>query len=113
MKRGAEFARGFRWRKGIFSVGEGGVDCFFAGKRKEVQRFFGCIGGFLQFLPSMSTILSPARTVAELKELRSLTGDENGAQRVAFTPVWVKAREWLRGKLGAIPVEVHSDAAGN
>ncbi|MDQ1407405.1 MAG: hypothetical protein QOG55_3034, partial [Acidobacteriaceae bacterium] len=26
--------------------------------------------------------LDPKRTVAELKELRSLTGDENGAQRV-------------------------------
>ena len=29
--------------------------------------------------------LDPKRTVAELKELRTLTGDENGAQRVAFT----------------------------
>jgi len=29
--------------------------------------------------------LDPARTVAELKELRELTGDENGAQRVAWT----------------------------
>ena len=31
----------------------------------------------------MSTSLNPKRTVAELKELRALTGDENGAQRVA------------------------------
>ncbi len=30
--------------------------------------------------------LDPKRTVAELKELRALTGDEHGAQRVAFTP---------------------------
>ena len=29
------------------------------------------------------------RTVAELGELRALTGDENGAQRVAWTPTWV------------------------
>ena len=34
----------------------------------------------------MSNSLDPKRTVAELKELRALTGDENGAQRVAFTP---------------------------
>jgi hypothetical protein len=29
--------------------------------------------------------MSPERTIAELKELRALTSDENGAQRVAFT----------------------------
>ena len=57
--------------------------------------------------------LEPKRTVAELKELRSLTADENGAQRVAFTPVWAKAREWLRKKLETLPVEIHNDAAGN
>ena len=47
--------------------------------------------------------LDPARTVAELKELRELTGDENGAQRVAWTDTWVQAREWLRGKLEGLP----------
>lgn len=58
--------------------------------------------------------LNPKRTVAELKELRSLTGDENGAQRVAFTPVWAKARAWLRKKVESIDgVEIHNDAAGN
>lgn len=57
--------------------------------------------------------LDPARTIAELKELRALTGDENGAQRVAFTPTWVKARQFLREKLSGVPVESHQDAAGN
>ena len=61
----------------------------------------------------MAAPLDPRRTVAELKELRQLTSDENGAQRVAFTPMWVKTREWLRGKLAALPVETHVDAAGN
>src|ERR1700734_3691985 len=60
----------------------------------------------------MST-LQPKRTVAELKELRSLTGDENGAQRVAFTKTWVATRAWLRKKLEALPFEIHTDAAGN
>jgi amidase, hydantoinase/carbamoylase family len=55
----------------------------------------------------------PQRTIAELKELRSLTGDEKGAQRVAFTPTWVKARAWLRERLAGLPVETHTDAAGN
>lgn len=58
-------------------------------------------------------MLDPKRTIAELKELRALTGDENGAQRVAFTPRWVETRRWLRGKLSALPVETHVDAAGN
>ncbi len=40
----------------------------------------------------MSTTIDAKRTVAELKELRALTGDEHGAQRVAFTPMWVKTR---------------------
>lgn len=57
--------------------------------------------------------LNPKRTVAELKELRSLTSDDNGAQRVAFTPTWVKARDWFQKKLEALPVEIHRDAAGN
>jgi hydantoinase/carbamoylase family amidase len=58
--------------------------------------------------------LDPKRTIAELKELRSLTGDENGAQRVAFTPTWAKARAWLRKKVESIDgVEIHNDAAGN
>src|ERR1035437_6898173 len=56
----------------------------------------------------------PRRTIAELKELRALTGDDNGAQRVAFTPVWVATRAWMRKKLEAIPgLELHTDAAGN
>jgi N-carbamoyl-L-amino-acid hydrolase len=57
--------------------------------------------------------LNPKRTIAELEELRALTGDENGAQRVAFTAVWAKARKWLRRKVEEIGAEVHNDAAGN
>lgn len=61
----------------------------------------------------MNATLNPSRVVSDLKELRALTGDENGAQRVAFTPVWTRAREWLQSKLAELPVEVHRDAAGN
>jgi N-carbamoyl-L-amino-acid hydrolase len=57
--------------------------------------------------------LDPSRTVAELKELRELTGDENGAQRVAWTDTWERARGWLRGKLGDLPLEEEIDQAGN
>jgi N-carbamoyl-L-amino-acid hydrolase len=57
--------------------------------------------------------LDPKRTVAELKELRSLTGDANGAQRVAWTDTWLKAREWFAAKLRELPVEHRYDSAGN
>jgi beta-ureidopropionase / N-carbamoyl-L-amino-acid hydrolase len=57
--------------------------------------------------------LNPKRTVSELKELRALTADENGAQRVAWTDTWLKARDWFSSKLKGLPVEHHYDAAGN
>jgi N-carbamoyl-L-amino-acid hydrolase len=57
--------------------------------------------------------LDPARTVAELEELRELTGDENGAQRVAWTDTWETAREWLRGKVSGTGAREEIDEAGN
>ncbi|MDQ4082591.1 MAG: hydantoinase/carbamoylase family amidase, partial [Actinomycetota bacterium] len=57
--------------------------------------------------------LEPSRTVDDLRELRELTGDENGAQRVAWTDRWERAREWLRGKLASLPLEHEVDEAGN
>ena len=57
--------------------------------------------------------INPSRTVAELKELRALTADENGAQRLAWTDTWLKARDWFTSKLAGLPVKDHFDAAGN
>jgi N-carbamoyl-L-amino-acid hydrolase len=57
--------------------------------------------------------LEPGRTVDELRELRELTGDEDGAQRVAWTDTWARAKEWLSGKLAPLGVEEKTDAAGN
>jgi N-carbamoyl-L-amino-acid hydrolase len=57
--------------------------------------------------------LQPRRTVDELRELQELTGDDNGAQRVAWTETWEQAREWLRGKLEGTGAEETVDAAGN
>jgi len=57
--------------------------------------------------------LSPSRTVAELRELQELTGDEHGAQRVAWTDTWATARRWLEEKLVDLPLERAEDAAAN
>ncbi len=58
-------------------------------------------------------MLDPSRTIAELKELRALTGNEHGAQRVAFTATWAQARRWLEAKCRDAGLETHRDAAGN
>jgi hydantoinase/carbamoylase family amidase len=71
----------------------------------------GCERSFL--VKNLMPALDPKRTIAELKELRTLTSDENGAQRVAFTRSWLTARQWLREKVRSLPLEIHNDAAGN
>ena len=53
------------------------------------------------------------RVISDLKELRALTSDDLGAQRLAWSPVWLKARAWFQSKLDGLPVEHHYDAAGN
>ncbi|MFO7571391.1 MAG: Zn-dependent hydrolase [Gaiellaceae bacterium] len=57
--------------------------------------------------------LDPSRTVAELKELRRLTGNADGAQRVAWTTTWEQARAWLRERLAPTGAEHEIDEAGN
>jgi allantoate deiminase len=55
-----------------------------------------------------------ARAVAGLQELRRLTGDDDGAQRVAWTDTWIEARDWLRRELDGIDgLTVETDEAGN
>ena len=59
----------------------------------------------------------PANVLAHLDTLRTLTGDTSGAQRVAWTPTWLKARAWFESLVDALPyahrIERHYDAAGN
>jgi len=57
--------------------------------------------------------LEPSRTVTELEALRALTGDENGAQRVAWTETWERAREFLRSSVEGTGAVEEIDEAGN
>src|SRR6187551_3235526 len=57
--------------------------------------------------------LDPSRVVSGLRELRSLTGDEKGEQRVAWTETWAKGRDWLAASLTDLPLDVERDQAGN
>jgi hydantoinase/carbamoylase family amidase len=55
----------------------------------------------------------PQRVLADLRALRELTATAAGAQRLAWTPAWAAAREWLLGRLEPLPVDVEVDEAGN
>jgi len=57
--------------------------------------------------------LEPGRTVDELRELQALTGDDNGAQRVAWTDTWERAREFLRNAVSETGAAEEIDEAGN
>jgi hydantoinase/carbamoylase family amidase len=51
--------------------------------------------------------------LADLRELARLTGGPDGARRVCWTDEWVKARDFLRTRLGELDVSVSLDEAGN
>jgi N-carbamoyl-L-amino-acid hydrolase len=67
----------------------------------------------------VTLVLDAKAVLKDLDELRSLTADEAGAQRMAWSPVWLNAREWFAAKLDALreatapALEHHYDAAGN
>jgi N-carbamoyl-L-amino-acid hydrolase len=58
-------------------------------------------------------MVDPSRVIRDLRELAALTSNDQGAQRVAWTPVWQRARAWLAEKLAAIGRQTERDAAGN
>lgn len=51
--------------------------------------------------------------IRDLRELAALTSDANGAQRVAWTPMWDKAQDWFKEKMAAEGAEISEDAAHN
>jgi N-carbamoyl-L-amino-acid hydrolase len=58
--------------------------------------------------------LDPAAVIADLDELAGQSGGRfAGADRLAWTPAWLGARQWLRSKLEGIGLESDTDAAGN
>jgi N-carbamoyl-L-amino-acid hydrolase len=53
------------------------------------------------------------RVIADLRELAARTSTADGAQRLAWGPVWRDAREWFKGKVAELGLRVHTDSAGN
>ena len=62
----------------------------------------------------MAAGIDAGRAISNLKRLRELTEDADGAQRVAWTDTWAAAREWLDTELRAIDgLAIERDPAGN
>src|SRR4051794_27248111 len=57
--------------------------------------------------------LDAKRTVQELRELQELTGDADGAQRVAWTGTWERARQFFRERVAETGATEEIDEAGN
>src|SRR5438093_5220350 len=53
------------------------------------------------------------RVIADLRELAARTSTADGAQRLAWGPVWRDAREWFKGKVAELGLRVDTDSAGN
>lgn len=57
---------------------------------------------------------SSKRVIRDLRELREVTSVDGGAMRVAWGPIWRKAREWFTAKVKQeLGLPVFTDAAGN
>jgi N-carbamoyl-L-amino-acid hydrolase len=57
--------------------------------------------------------MSARDVIADLRELAALTSTPEGAQRLAWGPVWREARRWFNGKLATLGITPEIDAAGN
>ena len=57
--------------------------------------------------------MSARDVIANLRELAKLTSNVDGAQRLAWGPVWREARAWFSGKLAELGLKPELDAAGN
>ena len=57
--------------------------------------------------------MNAQRVIADLRELQARTATADGAQRLAWGPVWREAREWFRGKIVELGLRIDTDAAGN
>ena len=57
--------------------------------------------------------MNAQRVIADLRELAARTSTPDGAQRLAWGPMWREARDWFRTKVAALGLRVESDSAGN
>ena len=57
--------------------------------------------------------MNAQRVIDDLRELAARTSTADGAQRLAWGPVWREARDWFRGRIAELGLGVDTDSAGN
>jgi allantoate deiminase len=57
--------------------------------------------------------MNAQRVISDLRELAARTSTPEGAQRLAWGPVWREARAWFAGKVTELGLQVRTDSAGN
>src|SRR5258705_10290321 len=57
--------------------------------------------------------MNAQRVIADLRELAARTSTPEGAQRLAWGPVWRDARDWFKEKVDALGLPIRTDSAGN
>jgi allantoate deiminase len=57
--------------------------------------------------------MSAARVIGDLRDLAARTSTADGAQRLAWGPVWREARGWFAARIAEIGLRADADAAGN
>ena len=63
--------------------------------------------------PRTGPLVDAGRVLDDLRELARRTGDEDGAQRVCWTPKWREARAYLAELLDELGIAPETDEAGN
>jgi N-carbamoyl-L-amino-acid hydrolase len=61
----------------------------------------------------MARSMNAGRVIADLRELAARTSTADGAQRVAWGPVWRNARNWFKEKIAPLGLPAETDSAGN
>jgi N-carbamoyl-L-amino-acid hydrolase len=57
--------------------------------------------------------MNASRVISDLRELAARTSTAEGAQRLAWGPVWREARGWFTGKIAELGLQIRTDSAGN
>ena len=57
--------------------------------------------------------MNARRVIADLRELAVRTSTPDGAQRLAWGPVWRDARAWFTCKVAELGLRIETDSAGN
>src|ERR671925_4733 len=57
--------------------------------------------------------MNAQRVISDLRDLAARTSTPEGAQRLAWGPVWRASREWFRSKIAELGLSIETDSAGN